>query len=237
MGLLDYFRRRHRIPAPLKPFGRKGSSQTNESGYIDVILGAIPVRRRFFVEFGIGPASSDPDYTNGLEGNCVDLRKSGWDGLFMDGGEHPHRFGVKQEFITYRNINTVLAKHNVPKDFSIISIDVDGQEYWIWEALAYNPEIVIIEYNAERGPDEAVSVPRDENFRWDYCNYHGASLRALYELGRKKGYTLVHGNRVNAFFVRTRLVANPSDFSFDTLYDYAKIHSDDPLRRRWSVVP
>jgi hypothetical protein len=226
----------YRIPAPLAAFGRKGSSQTNESGFVDALVNAIPVRRRFFVEFGIGPGPDDASYERGLEGNCVDLAGRGWQGLFLDGSDHPEQLGVRKEFITYRNINRVLAKHQVPEDFAIISIDVDGQEYWIWRALKYRPEIAIVEYNTELPADASVTVPCDPGFRWDGTNYHGASLRALYELGLGKGYTLVHGNRVNAFFVRSDLVANREDFVFDRIYERAKIHRDDPHHRRWQRV-
>jgi hypothetical protein len=227
---------RYSIPAPLRPYGRKGSSQTSEGGLIDAILSAIPVRNRYFVEFGIGPGPGDLTYANGLEGNCVDLKAAGWNGLFMDGGQHPEHLGVKQEFITDMNINHLLEKYRVSKNFALISIDVDGQEYWIWKALRHRPEIVIVEYNVEHGPDDAVTSQRDPKFVSDGTNYGGASLRAMWKLGREKGYVLLEGNHVNAFFVRQDLVANPDDFSFESFYSFAKIHPDDPQQRIWKRV-
>ena len=228
--------RKYRLPVPLRTYGRKGSSQNNEAGIIDAVLDAIPVRKKFFVEFGIGHGPGDASYSKGLEGNCVELKASGWSGLFMDAGIHPPEYEIKEEFVSDENINQLLAKYRVPADFAIISIDVDGQEYWIWKALRARPELVIVEYALEHGPDDAVTVPRDPAFRWDGTNYGGASLRALWKLGKDKGYTLVHANRVNAFFVSSNLVSNPDDFPFESMYDHGKIHPNDPLNRQWLKV-
>jgi len=85
---------------------------------------------------------------------------------------------------------------------------VDGNDYWIWEAIrSINPRVVVIEYNATWFPPLSFTVRYNENFRWDGTNYHGASLRALELLGRRKGYCLVGCNfsGVNAFFVREDL--------------------------------
>lgn len=149
---------------------------------------------RYFVEFGIGPNHEDHTYKDGLEGNCVDLANLGWNGLFWDGGDHPPRFGVRKAFLSADNINAVLAQNHVPRDFSLISIDVNGQDYWIWEALEYRPEVVVIEYNSNLPSDVSAVVPKDSAFRWDLTQYYGASLRALDNLGRRKGYVLVYAN-------------------------------------------
>lgn len=120
------FRRRSfTLPAPLSTRAYKGSAQNDEAGIISAIFEAIPPRRKFFVEFGIGPRPGDATYSFGLEGNCVDLKAAGWEGLFMDAGVHPPHFGVRQETITPENINLLLRKYRVPKDFSVLSIDVD----------------------------------------------------------------------------------------------------------------
>jgi hypothetical protein len=222
------------VPLRLEARGRKGRSQNNESGIVEALLSVLPVRRRYFVEFGIGPA--DPTYATGLEGNCVDLAACGWHGLFMDGGIHPPIYEVKQEFITADNINDLLAKYGVPEDFCLISIDIDGQDYWVWKALAYKPEIVVIEMNSNFGPRECLTVPRDNDFRWDRTKYYGASLLALDHLGRSKGYQLVYANGVNAFFVRKELMQNADEFRFEDLFIQWDIHAPDPKARAYVDV-
>lgn len=92
-----------------------------------------------------------------------------------------------------------------PEDFDVLSMDVDGADYWIWRAMrAFHPRIVIIEYNASLGGQERLVQPAERSDAFDNTNYGGASIAALRELGDVKGYRLVHteltGN--NAFFVR-----------------------------------
>src|SRR5215469_15606773 len=73
---------RYRLRPSLHLFGSKTHSQNDEDGIVDTIFSDIEPRSRYFVEFGIGPNWQDPDYANGIEGNCVLLRNSGWTGLF-----------------------------------------------------------------------------------------------------------------------------------------------------------
>ena len=224
------------IPHPLKNYERKGASQNGEFGIIDAIVSAIQPRCRFFVEFGIGPNWQDPEYTKGIEGNCVDLSTKGWAGLFMDGNEHPPQYGIKNEFVTAANINDLLHKYQVPSDFSLISIDVDGQDLWVWQALNYTPAIVIIEYNPNFGPSDAVTVPLNYDFRWDGTKYYGASLAALNKVGRAKAYHLLCANGVNAFFVKRHLIENVSDFKFEDLFEQHDQHNVDPAARKFAEI-
>ena len=229
----------HRNPGKLPqlaPFENKISSQFGEDGVIERIFQTVPLRSSFFVEFGIGPNGADPDYKRGLEGNCVQLARKGWSGLFMDAGEHPARFGVKNEFITPANDNEVFRRHNVPDDVDLVSIDVDGQDWWIWEALESRPSVIVIEYNGHLGIGESVSVPLDPEFRWDGSDHYGASLLALCKLGERKGYTLVFANGVNAFFVQTASLPNAVEFEYRSLYRPAQNHHRDPLSRAFVTI-
>lgn len=228
--------KRHLSPN-LKQFGRKVRSQNDEDGIIEKIFFDIPPRSRFFVEFGIGPHWSDKHYINGLEGNCLRLREQGWNGLFMDGGRHPPEFGIQQEFVTAFNINGLLRKWQVPDDLDIVSIDVDGQDLWIWLALDLRPTLVIIEMNSNFPTLRySCTVPFDADFRWDGTKYYGASLGALVKVGYEKGYKLVYANGVNAFFVRQDYLANPGDFIDDELFVFGSIHKPDHFGRRWVKV-
>jgi hypothetical protein len=220
----------------LATFENKVTSQFGEDGVIDAIFKIIPPRSRYFVEFGIGPNWLDPTYSRGLEGNCVELRRQGWRGLMMDAGEHPPEYDVRVEFIEPASINDILEKHGVPKDVDVISIDVDGQDWWIWKELRLQPVLVVIEYNGHKPADISVTVPLDPKFRWDGTDYYGASLLAMDKLAQQKGYTLVFANGVNAFFVLTELLINPEDFRFYELYRPAANHTPDPLKRPFGWI-
>lgn len=206
---------------------RREYSQNGEDGIIAAIFAKIGTTNTYCVEFGV---------EDGLQCNCRYLLKhQGWTGLLMDGGEWPTTIqrqkqnneqqtfplptgegqgeGVYQEFITAENIESLFQKYDVPPEFDLLSIDIDGNDYWVWQAITnFHPRVVIIEYNANKGPDVSVTIPYDPTFRWDGSDYQGASLKALESLGRIKGYTLVATDRngVNAFFVLDALV--PGNF-------------------------
>jgi hypothetical protein len=189
-------------------------SQWGEDGIIQFLIRHIEIEKKIFVEFG-----SD-DYN--IESNTrFLLTNNNWSGLVIDANnENINRlknsstywmYNLKaiQSFITKDNINSILKDNGLMGDIGLLSIDIDGNEYWVWQAIhAINPIIVIIEYNARFGLDLAVTVPYDENFDRAKAHpskfYHGASLRALCLLAEHKGYAFVgcNSNGVNAFFVR-----------------------------------
>jgi hypothetical protein len=164
--------------------------------------------------------------------------------LSPDKGGNNHSLGVHQEFITAENIETLFEKYSVPPEFDLLSIDIDGNDYWVWKAIQnFHPRVVIMEYNANKGPNLSVTIPYDPAFRWDGSDYQGASLKALEKLGREKGYTLVATDPcgVNAFFVLAPLV--PGNFDpppFAQIFHQpaykgipGKGHPPDPLKRTW----
>lgn len=191
-------------------------SQWGEDGIIQHLIRVVPVAQRVFVEFGV------ENYT---EANTrFLLTHNNWSGLIFDGSED-HIRSVKKEalywrhnlkavaaFVTRENINTLLRENGLSGEIGLLSIDVDGNDYWVWEAIdAVQPAIVVIEYNARFGPERAVTVPYDAAFVRQKAHYsmiyYGASLAALVALGRRKGYAFVGANTAgnNAFFVRREL--------------------------------
>ena len=99
---------------------------------------------------------------------------------------------IKKEKVDASNINFLLAKYSVPREFDLLSIDIDSNDYYVWKALeGYSPRIVVIEYNASFPPTESKTIKYDPNFVWDGTNYYGASLLALKKLGQSKGYILI----------------------------------------------
>lgn len=175
---------------------RREFAQNGEDGLLEAIFGMIGVTNKYFVEFGV---------EDGIQCNTRHLMvHKGWKGLLMDGGDHGPASPVKREFITAENIESLFEKYGVPRDFDLLSIDIDGNDYWVWKAITrYRPRVVIMEYNACIPASPAVTVPYRADFQWDKTDYYGGSLEAMVKLGQSRGYTLVatDKNGVNAFFV------------------------------------
>jgi hypothetical protein len=192
------------------------------------------LRSGSFFEFGIGPA--DGISYDRLEGNFVALQKQGWTGVFLDG--QPARGGcpIRQEFITALNINQLFVRHAIPPDLDLMSIDVDGQEFWIWMALRYRPKVMVVEINGGLGIEPSVTIGFDIHHRWDGTLYHGASLRAIDKLARCKDYSLVWSNGINAIAIRDDLISNLSDFVLEDLFRPYPPHLPDPKNRPWVEI-
>jgi hypothetical protein len=191
-------------------------SQWGEDGILQHLLRHIPVARKVFVEFGV------ENYT---ESNTrFLLTNDNWAGLVIDGSaknvdyikrdEIYWRFNLKAEnaFISRENINDLIRRNGIEGEIGLLSIDIDGNDYWVWEAIdVVVPSIVVLEYNARFGPERAVTVPYDAGFVRTIAHhsniYYGASLAALCLLGKRKGYSFVGCNTAgnNAFFVRSAL--------------------------------
>lgn len=191
-------------------------SQNGEDGIIRYLLSLLGAGSSRFLEFGFSAS----------EGCCMRLALlAGYQGLFIDGNRQTirnfrHRAkslrmrGVKAicRFLTVSSIEKTIAEGGMKGEIDVLSIDVDGNDYWLWEALGcVSPRIVVIEYNASLGPSRSLSVPYDPTFdrheKHPSGFYHGASLTALEKLGKRKGYRLVgcDANGVNAFFLRDDL--------------------------------
>lgn len=199
---------------PTTPLDRcefKVFSQNGEDGILQFLIGQLDPPRRTFIEFGV---------ENYLESNTRYLLHQNWQGLVIDGSpEHVAfiraddvhwRFDLQavQAFITAENINDLIGQAGFDPDAGLLSVDIDGNDYWVWQAIAaITPRIVVVEYNPlfELAP---VSIPYQADFSRTaahYSNmYYGASLAAMTLLGKRKGYRLVGVNStgMNAFFVR-----------------------------------
>lgn len=183
-------------------------SQNGEDGVLAEILRRVGVTGRWFVEFGV---------ESGREGNCVALADvAGWQGLFLESDpdahhhlHHKYRWSddvrTLHAAVTPQNVQELFAQMGVPERPDVLSIDIDGGDYWVWQAVeAYRPRVVVIEYNAALSPHERLVQPPGSP-GWDGTDFFGASLGALVELAGRKGYRLVHCELagVNAFFVDT----------------------------------
>lgn len=186
----------------LNKFEKRVYSQNGEDGIIEIMFDKIGTTNKYFVEFGV---------EDGKECNTRNLReKKGWNGLIMDGNGYGNPL-IKKEFITAENINKLFKKYNVPKKFDLLSIDIDFNDYYVWRAIKkYEPRVVVIEYNSSVPYNEPLVVKYEPKRMWDGTNYFGAGIKALYLLGKLKGYELVacDSNGSNAFFVKKELMKN-----------------------------
>lgn len=188
-------------------------SQFGDDGIIYFLLSKIKPKSRTFIEFGV------QDYS---ESNTRYLLESkNWSGLIIDGDFRAmadlrrHEIYWRQDltaigaFITRENINHLFAQGGFQGELGLLSVDIDGVDYWVWEAInTVSPSLVVAEYNSIFGGKHAITVPYHPQFRrqdahWS-CLYWGASLAALDHLARLKGYSLVGCNSAgnNAYFVR-----------------------------------
>jgi hypothetical protein len=191
------------------------SSQWGQDGIVDWLIerARIPAALHSFIEFGV--ESYRVSNTRFL------LQTRNWRGLIMDSGSEvlpsvkadglywKHDLTVKQAFITRENINDLMISAGFSGEIGLLSIDVDGNDYWVWEAItAVNPVVCICEYNAVFGDLHPVSIPYDPNFDRAKAHfshlYFGASIAALRSLAVRKGYRFVGTNLAanDAFFVR-----------------------------------
>jgi hypothetical protein len=190
-------------------------SQYGEDGILQYLIHetGLTADEHVFVEFGV------QDY---LESNTRFLLQGySWRGLIIDGSKDyvdrvrrsdlywRHDITALRAWINRDNINSLIVNSDFHGNIGILSVDIDGNDYWIWEKIdVVNPVIVVAEWNSVFGPTYAVSIPYAPDFDRSTahysCLYWGASLRAFEELGIRKGYALVGSNSVgnNLFFVR-----------------------------------
>jgi hypothetical protein len=188
-------------------------SQWGEDGILQFLLREVPIAKKVFVEFGV------ENYT---ESNTrFLLTKDNWGGLVLDGSDAnisyikqdpiywKHNLKAVPAFITRDNIDGLLRENGLTGEIGLLSIDIDGNDYWVWEKIeSVAAIVVVVEYNSRFGPERRVTVPYDPQFVRQKAHYsgvyYGASLAALVALGNKKGYAFVGSNSAgnNAFFVR-----------------------------------
>lgn len=187
-------------------------SQWGDDGIIQWLLAQLPGLPESFIEFGV------EDYSESTTRFL--MVKNNWRGLVIDGSPEKisrlinkkwfwrHDLTAISKFLTKDNISEVIREWADSNEIGLLHIDVDGNDFWIWEAIeCIFPIIVIVEYNALFGSERAITVPYQENFRRHAAHfsgqYAGASLAALTWLAEKKGYALIGTNKAgnNAYYV------------------------------------
>jgi len=195
----------------LKDTGFRVFSQFEEDGLLLFIFSVIGMENKTFVEFG-----SD----DGVNSNSANLIFNfGWHGLFIDGNpksiargrkffaKYPHPWMYPPKFvcamIKRENINQLIQVAGISGEIGLLSIDLDGNDYWVWDAIeVVQPKVVIIETHNEFGFEDIV-VPYDPDyfFPGKHPVYHGASPIAMTKLAKQKGYRLVGANDLGSNFI------------------------------------
>jgi hypothetical protein len=204
-------------------------SQFGEDGIIQYLIGRVRIENEVFIEFGV------EDYS---ESNTRFLLvHDNWRGLIIDAGSDHREFLRRTEldwrhqidavtaFIDRDNINELIRDAGVEGDIGLLSIDLDGNDYWVLEAIdVVSPRILVLEYNSLFGPEAAITVPYDPKFDRSKANsswlYWGASLGALTRLAVSRDYALVAGNQAgnNAFYVRRDVLGGIPEVSVAAAY-------------------
>ena len=195
----------------LKDCGFRVFSQFEEDGKLLFIFAAIGMTHKTFIEIG-----SD----DGVNSNSANLYFNfDWQGLFVDANpksisrgekffsKYPHPWYSPPQFklakVNRKNINQIISDAGMGGEIGFLSIDIDGNDYWIWDAIEIvQPQVVMIETHVIFGLNDVV-VPYDENYVYPgkHPSYHGASPIAMQKLGKKKGYRLVGANDMGFNFI------------------------------------
>ena len=216
--LIDQMKKRD-IYGSLQEAEFKVFSQFGDDGIIQYLINNVAINVTRFIELGV------EKYT---ECNTRFLLiNNNWSGLVIDGSPAnvnyiknddiywKYDLNAEAAFVTRDNINQIMVKNNFIGEIGLLSIDLDGNDYWIWESITVvQPTMVILEYNSAFGRDNAVTIPYDPDFTRLKAHfsglYWGASLKAMCLLSQKKGYSFVgsNSNGNNAYFVRTEKIGN-----------------------------
>lgn len=195
------------VDSPLLAYKRDVASQCGEDGIIERIFQLIPATSRYCVEFGA--------WDGKLFSNCFNLlQNQGWRGLMIEASAEKYqdlvrtyagndRVATLNRFVHFEGedrLDSILAQQQAPQEIGVLSIDVDGCDYYIWEAVQnFSPDLVIVEFNPTI-PNDVVFV-QEKSFQVN----QGCSLLALAALGHRKGYELAVCTDWNAFFVKRDL--------------------------------
>ena len=234
-------------PRRLAGYGYRVHSQTDEDGILREIFRRIGDGNRTFVELGA---------SDGIENNTRFLLDQGWRGGWVEGSARKaeaarkifanavvqKRLAVAQAFLTVKNVDETV-KRVAPvggRELDLLSIDLDGNDYYLLEAIkCVTPRVIVAEYNAKWPADVAWTIEYNEAHTWDGTDYFGASLKAFETLLGLRGYKLVGCNLsgTNAFFVREDVAKDPpfcAPFTAENHYEPVRYYSAPVLSRRAS---
>lgn len=198
-------------------------SQFGEEPIWDFIFQNIGTTNKFLVDFGAGGLGCEMS-------NSRYLMEKGWSGLRMDGAPDPDT-DIKKEFITAENILELFKKYKVPQEFDFLSIDVDGNDYWILQKILskYAPRVICAEFNGTIANGISKAIKYNPKHTWQNNDYYGFSFEAGKKLGHQFDYSLVlQINSTNMYFIRKDLIDWQDEFG--VTYTPFPYHAHAPNR-------
>ena len=202
-------------------------SQTGEEGVLEALFANIGETNRYLIDIGAGDGVK-------LSNTRLFLER-GWRGARFDvapsGDVHAAR-------ITAENVCDVLAERNVPGEPDLLSLDIDGSDWWVLRAMlrgGYCPRVICCEINSTLPAEPPVTIPYNPMHAFDETAYYGASLGAYRRLCEAHGYRLVHVRfALNAFFVPSELI--PPDAVIEWEFTPVQCWPVDPKGRPWHLL-
>lgn len=201
-----------------------GKSQKGQDAYINHIVENLGTTNKYYVEFGASNGNDDS--------NTYFLRTAkNWNGLLLeaDSKQFPPNpsINLHNATLTMENSCEVFASHNVPKTFDFLSVDIDGNDYWILSKILenYNPRVIMVETCARFDPDVRMVQKYDPNFVWQGNRWIGGSPLAFKLLGKKHGYTAVYMHLDDMFLIKdSELHSSNLNPLWSTIYPHALPH-------------
>lgn len=201
------------------------TSHHGENGMILAVVDILKWKNGYALEVGA--------FDGVTRSNICPLRDMGWNLLFIEGSDDNYKL-LEENMKTYSNVVCNQSYINMTKgttiddiikqywtntnEIDIISLDIDGNDYWIWKNMKYDPKLMIIEFNRELG--ESVAMKYKEGFKYVGGKVWGSSAIALTKLGEEKGYDLIGIRKDTLFFIKKELnngtfnIYNPKRASF-----------------------
>jgi len=210
------------IQNPLSQYARNVTSSHGEDGIIEYIFRTIGAQNKWCLELGALNGTHDSNVWNLLN-------TQGWSGLLIEADityftklaelyRDVPRVVCVNTFVSFEgdsSLDSVCARSPMPRDFDLLVLDIDGNDYHLWDSLReFEPRLVVIEYNPSIPNDIEFVQPRDMSVQ------QGSSLLSITKLGQRKGYTLIATTPSNAIFVKKDMASkfNIQDTSLDALH-------------------
>jgi len=164
-----------------------GRSQKGQDSFIDYTFEELGVTNKYFVEFGAADGIKDS--------NTFFLRKSkGWNGLLLDCQYENKEINLHKRILTKSNIASVFSEFYVPENFDFLSVDIDGNDFWLLNEILkkYSPRMIMVETNVRFNPEADLVQKYNDDWYWTGSGWYGCSPRAMAKMAAKHGYVPVY---------------------------------------------
>jgi hypothetical protein len=203
----------------IKDAGFRVYSQFEEDGIILYVLSMIGFKTRRVVEMCCG------DGTECMATNLI--LNHGFEGFLFDGSESKvcaakaffagkkdcllYQPFVTHAWITAENVNDLNINAGCKGEIDLLSLDMDGNDYWIFKALdVVQPRLIIAECNNVIPTNRSLTIEYDPNFTnpapgGHFTAHAGMSALAMQKLCKQRGYRMIgaHRHGFNVLFLKS----------------------------------